>query len=251
MRELALSLLLLVGWGAPAVVPWRLAAAPPERRRWWAWGAPTLLLAAIVGAAALLGLRADQAVAAGLVPLRASLAGRLLLPLVPGLLAATLLAAFAWQRLEDVGWKMIAAFGFATLVAVAWAGELLESTGEEASPWFLALRIACRVLLALGAGEVLAPGRAIWAPLAGLALPAYLLLLPPDLRLTLWHHGGAPTLAAGTLVLLATRWLPPSLRRAALAVGALLVAAFLLEASRLDQLVPAIATPSFPPLPRP
>jgi hypothetical protein len=241
MPELIFFLLLGVGWGAPAAAPWRLAGAPRGRRRLWAWTTPSLLLAAIVGAYGMLAARPEEAMAAGLAPLGASLPGRLLMPLVPALFAATLLAAYAWERLGAPAWRMIGALGLATLVAVAWAGERLATVahapeGVEGEPaWILALRVACRVLLALGAGELLAPGRPVWAPAAGLALPLYLWFLPPEVRLPLWQHGGAPTLAAATAVLLAARWLPAALRRAALGAGALLIAAFFVEASRTLQ----------------
>jgi hypothetical protein len=260
MAELALFVLLLAGWGAPAVAPWRLAGAPRELRRAWAWTAPTLLLAAAVGAFGLLAARPDQAVGAGLAPLGASLPGRLLLPLVPALFAATLVAAFAWERLEGIGWRILAALGVAALGTVAWAWERLGEPGEPwpggepapaGPPWAFVLRVGCRAALALGAGELLAPGRAVCAPLAGLALPLYFLLLPGAVRLPLWQHGGAPTLAAATLVLLAARWLPASLRRPALAAGALLAAAFLVEADRVEQLAAPLTTAPLPPLSRP
>jgi hypothetical protein len=255
--ELGLQLLLLLGWGAPAVAPWRLTGAPAEVRRRWAWSAPTLLLAAAVGSWGLLAARPDQAMAAGLAPLGASLPGRLLMPLVPALCAATLLAAFAERRLEAAGWRIVGAFGCAALVVVSWAAERLATADSSADPaaagppWAYALRIGCRVLVAVAAGELLARGRPRWAPLAGVALPAWFLLLPSELRQPLWQHGGALTLAAGAVVLLAARWLPGSLRRPALAVGALLAAVFLVELTRVQELPGALGTTPLPPLPRP
>ncbi|HVT59392.1 MAG TPA: hypothetical protein VHR45_13450 [Thermoanaerobaculia bacterium] len=247
--------LLLAAWGAQAVVPWRIAGAAHGAggRRRWALLGPALVLPGALAGYLLMARHPDAAIAAKLVPLTASVAGTLVAVLAPGLLAVTLVAAYAGDRLEVAGWRIVAAFGAAVVVAASWAEELLRTgEGPPSPPLLLALLAGCRVLLALAAGELAAPGRPAWSIAAGCALPSYLPLLPPELRLPLWHQGEVVTLGAAALLLVSARWLPPALRRVALAAGVLLAALALSRAADLSEsLAPGPTTEPLPPLPAP
>ncbi|HEV3456583.1 MAG TPA: hypothetical protein VHG32_08485, partial [Thermoanaerobaculia bacterium] len=104
-----------------------------------------------------------------------------------------------------------------------------------------ALLVGCRLVLTLAAGELLAPGRPRWAAAGGVALLAYLPLLPPELRAVLWSQGLQLTCLAAALLLLLARWLPRALRPPALAAGLLLAAVVLTQAGHVSQaLAPGI-----------
>ncbi len=260
--------LILALWGAQAVVPWRLrragvgvgdaegngeprrAAGDPRRR--WAYAALPLLLAASLAALVYLRARPDAAFAAGLSPLLASLPGRLLALLSGALLACDLVLALGRGRLESQGWPIAAVFGLASLAAASFAAELLRVGEGPSSPLpVLLLAAACRLLVALGAGEVLAPGRPLLALLAGLALPLYLLLLPAQLSRPLVASAGWLPLAASAALFLAARFLPPRLRRPGLAAAVLLAGVFLGLAADLSQALAGQPLPPLPPLAKP
>jgi hypothetical protein len=245
---------LLSAWGAQAVGPWRISAVERRlHRRAWSYAAPLLLLAGVLAGLALLVRHPDAAIAAGLAPLTRSVPGKLLVALVPGLLAVDLISAKAGRGLEDRGWWIAAGCGLATVGAACWAGELLRTgEGPESPPTAQALLIGCLMLLALAAGEQLAPGRPVWAAAAGPALLAYLFLLPPEVNAELRRGGIAPTAIAAALLLATARWLPVSLRRIALGAGVLLAAFLLLRAGAASQALGAqpILSP-LPPLPKP
>ncbi|HLX06773.1 MAG TPA: hypothetical protein VKY89_02805 [Thermoanaerobaculia bacterium] len=271
-----LLLLLLVAWGAHATVPWRLAATAPEPaisapaisatqtataktaapaaaetargRRLWRLASLPLALAAPVAAYALASRNPDAAIAARLVPLLSSPPGGLLAVLVPALIGAAVIVSLAGSRLAGAGDRLVGTLGLAAGAVAAWAGELLRAGDGPTSPepWFLLLAV-CRLALMLAAGELLAPGRPRWAIAGGVAMLAYLPLLPPELRGALWHQGLELTCLAAALLLLAARWLPRVLRPLALAVGLLLAAVALSHAGQVSQaLAPGIDVEELP-----
>ncbi len=239
-------------WGAQAVVPWRLRRAGEEARRSWSYAALPLLLLALLAVLLYLRARPDAALAAGLAPLLASLPGRLLVLFSAALAASDLVLAFGRGRLESQGWPVAAAFGLAWLGLASFAAELLRVGEGPSSPLAILLAAAtCRLLVTLGAGELLAPGRPLWAAAAGLALPLYLLLLPAELRGALAAAGAWLPLSAAALLFLAARFLPPSLRRAGLAAAVLLAGLFLAWAGDLSQALAGRPLPPLPPLGKP
>ena len=261
--------LVLALWGAQAAVPWRLRGVGSEGgegseggdrddahdgdhepRRRWAYAALPLLLTAILATLLYLRARPDAAVAAGLSPLLANVPGRILAILTAALLASDLLLALTRGRLERQGWAIAAALGLASLAATSLSAELLRVGEGPASPaHVLLLAAACRLLVGLAAGEVLAPGRPLLALAAGLALPLYPLLLPAELRRLLAAGGGWLPLAASAVLFLAARFLPPSLRRAGLAGGVLLAGLFFGLTAELSQTLAGRPLPPLPPLP--
>jgi hypothetical protein len=269
----ALSIfVLLIAWGAQAIVPWRLAkkaadhapaldgapvaspeppaaAEPPPRADllWRLAGFP-LATAGLMAAFLVADRNPDAAIAARLVPLLGSTPGRLLALLAPALVGVALVGSLAGPRLEAAGRRLGAALALAACAAASWAGELLRAGEGPASPApALALLVACRLALTLAAGELIAPGRPRWAAAGGLALLAYLPLLPPELGAALWSRGLALTCGMAALLLLAARWLPRPLRRPALAAGVLLAALVLAQAGRVSQaLAPALAPTEIP-----
>ncbi|HYL06313.1 MAG TPA: hypothetical protein VE075_09755 [Thermoanaerobaculia bacterium] len=257
LADALLLFVLLVAWGAQAVVPWRLAGEPAatpaaggdvglggigggpgvgRHRRLWRLAGLPLALAGLVAAYALANRNPDAAVAVPLVPLRATYPGAALLVLVPALLAVALLGGLAGDRLGPAGERLSAAVALAACAATAWAGELLRAgEGPAGSGVALALLIGCRLVLMLAAGELLAPGRPRWAAAGGFALLVYLPLLPAALRGALWGQGLQLTCLAAALLLLLARWLPGALRPPALAAGLLLAAVVLTQAGHVSQ----------------
>jgi hypothetical protein len=263
----------LAAWGAQATVPLRLAAAVRGRdaegrgasRGWLVASLASfpLALGGVVAALTLAGRNPDAAIAARLVPLLASTPGRLLAVLAPAVVVGSavlaVVAAGGLARdsasggpargvLEGAGLRLAAALGLAACAAAAWAGELLRAgEGPAGSPARLALLVACRLALTLAAGELLTPGRPGWTLGGGLALLAYLPLLPPEPRGVLWSQGLGLTCGAAALLLFLTRWLPRALRRPALAAGLLLGALVLAQAARVSQaLAPGIDIEELP-----
>jgi len=170
--------------------------------------------------------------------MRATYPGAALLVLVPALLAVALLGGLAGDRLGPAGERLAAAVGLAACIAAAWAGELLRiGEGPYGSETALALLVGCRLVLTLAAGELLTSGRPRWAAAGGIALLAYLPLLPPELRGVLWGQGLQLTCLAGALLLLLARWLPGALRPPALAAGLLLAAVVLTQAGHASQAI--------------
>ena len=240
----ALSLIL---WGAHAVVPWRLACPPADtpadtpagagRRRWGRAALPLLALGAAL-ALAWVARHPDAAIAARLVPLTASTPGRALAIVLPVLAVVDLVLLAGWRRLEDVGWRLAAGLGLAFAAVASLAAEVLRvGEGPTSPPSVLLAAAGCRALVALGAGEVLAPGQGRpWAALgAGLALPLWLWLLPLDLAQAVAAEGTLLTLGAAAVLFLGAPWLPPALRRPALAGAALLAGLVFAGAAELSQ----------------
>ncbi len=248
-----LLFVLFVAWGAQATVPWRLsgmatAGADATSRRLWRAAALPLALAGLLAAYDLADRNPDAAIATRLVPLLASVPGRLLAVLVPALLVGALLGGLSGDRLGLAGERLTAALGLAACAAAAWAGELLRAgEGPDSSePRFLLL-IGCRLALILAAGELPILARPRWAAAGGVALLLYLPLLPAPLRAVLWNQGLWLTCGAAALLLLAVRWLPRALRLPAFAIGLLLAASVLSQAGQVSQaLAPGVDYQEFP-----
>lgn len=246
--------LILTAWGAQAVVPWALRHGGDTGRRYWGFLA---LPAALAGAlAALLYLRehSDAALAAQLFRPLATVPGRLLALLFPVLLLVDGLLLVARQRLEDLGWKLAAGLALPFGAAAGLAAELVRTGEGPAGTWpQIYAAAAIWLIVALAAGELLAPGReegwkSRFALPAGLIVPAYFLTLPGPMRQAVQESGAWITLGIAALLLLAVRWLPPALRRPGLAAAVLLAALFLERVAGLGQ---SLANRPFGPLPIP
>ncbi len=249
--DAALLALVLVVLGAHAVVPWQIAADPALRRRWSLLALP-LLLAGGVAAVLLVRLHPDEALATNLLPLLAGREGRLLAVLYPAVLAFDLLTALGWRRLPPAALRIGGAFGVALLAAGSLAGDLLRvGEGPNGGAAAFLLAAGCRLIVGLGAGELAAPRRPLLALAAGLALPAWALVLPRELQAPLWAGGAAFTLTAAALLFLASRFLPPRFGRPALAGAALLAGGLFAQAAALSQALSAQPLPPLPPLPAP
>lgn len=249
-------MVVLLAWGAQAVAPWRLAGRGEGARRLWAYAVLPLYAAGFLAALFWAHSHPDATVAAGLVPVTASPWGRAVAILAAALLAAALVAVAGWRRLEDAGWRILGGFGVAALAAVCLVAELLRAGEGPASPLpVTALAAACRLLVALAAGEALAPwtagGRPLLAPLAAPALAAWFFAVPQELADALVRNGAPLTAGAAALLLLGARWLPASLRRPALAAGALLAGLLFAQAAALSQALGAPVFQPLPPLPGP
>jgi hypothetical protein len=232
---LALNLVVL---GAHAIVPFRLATAEPARQRLWALGAPAALLAAFLATLTAIGRRPDEAVAWGLtLPWHGSLPARLIAIVLVALLLADLVAAVGWHRLEPGGWRLVGTLGALAVLAHALGAELLR-IGWGPAPVALAALLAAAALrapLALAAGELVAGAPRLWTPLAAPALVAAARLWPGELRAAL--AADRPTLAAAALLLLAARFVPPRLRRAAGFAGVALAVLFLARAAEVSRVL--------------
>jgi hypothetical protein len=241
----------LFAWGAQAAVPWRLPMAGPGARRFWAAASLPLLVTGAVASLFYAQSHPDAAITAGVYPLTASPPGKLLAVLLPALALADLVTAVGWRRMEAAGWRVTAGFGLAVLLAGCWTWELLRvGEGLTSAPLPLAAAVLARLLLSLAAGEIAAPGRPVFAPAAGLALPLYWLVLPGELAGALARSGALVTLGAASVLLLAVRWIPERLRRPALAAAILLAGLALAQAASLSQsLANPMDLPALPGLP--
>ena len=251
MRDGLILAVLMVAWGAQVALSARIPGVEPERRRLWALAVPVLLL--LGGAAALLyaRLHPDETLAAGLFPLKSSTPGRLLAVLFPSLLGAAVVACLGWRKMENAGWRILAGFGFAFLALASVALELLRAGESRVGPLAVLLTAAfCRLLVAAGAGEAVSPGRPLLALLAGLGLAAYWLVLPAGVVGVLKQSGHLFTSGAAVLLFLGARWVPPRLRRPALAGAVLLAGLFLAAAAEISQsLATQINIDPLPPMP--
>lgn len=215
--------------GAHSVVPWRLRRSTPEQRRFWALGSAPLLALAGLAFLHLVGRSEDAMLASGLAPFSAS---RLILALgttAAALLLADLLLLFAWNRMEDRGWPLLALFGAAVTIAQAFALAALAGGDAKAPLPALALRAAVLAALALAASEAMtskSPRLAPYASLAGLALPLFAFALPQPVREPFVSAGGLAYLGAAAALLFAARFTPKPGRRRALALLGLLLAGF-------------------------
>lgn len=231
----------LLAWGTQVLFPWQLAGGNPELRRSRAWLPLAFLVAGALAAFGRVQLHPDAAVVQGLYPLGASNAGRLTGILFAALALADSLQLAARRSVEPAGWRITAAFGLAFLFATSWAAELLRvGEGPASGPTALAMLVALRALVSLGAAETLSLQRPLFSVAAGLALPLHLLLLPATLAHALGQHGQWFTLGAAALLFLGARWLPVRMRRPALAAATLLAGIYLAEAAALSQ---AVASP--------
>lgn len=256
MLEVLLLLTATLAWGAQVAIPRQLAAR--EQGQELARVLPLLLLVGAVAAYASYAGRPDAAVGAGLVPLWGGLAGRLLLLLLLPWLAVSCLAAAGRQRLGPAGWWIVLSFGGGGLLAACWLFERLEvGAGPAPSPIAFIALVACRVAIAVAAGELVAPRpSAGWPLLAAAALAGSVLLhLLPETRgvgRALLHNGQAVTAGSGALLFVAAALprLTPRLRRVALLGALLLAAIFLTRAGEISQLLGEDPTlPPMPPLP--
>jgi hypothetical protein len=246
---------MLVAWGAVAAVPWRLAAAAAgenDRRRGWPPALLPLLASGAFAAYGHLQIHPDAAVVQGIYPFGGSGIARIVAVLFVALALACGFAAAAWRGLEAAGWRIVAGFGLAFLLAATWAAELIRIGEGPASGAlaFVAL-ILLRALVALGAAEAVAPGPPRLAAAAGLALPLYTLLLPAPLAHALGSQGRWPPLAAAVLLFLAARRLPARLWRPALLGAALLAGLWLAQAASLSEQISTRPPPPLPSLPAP
>ncbi|HYG64333.1 MAG TPA: hypothetical protein VEL74_17275 [Thermoanaerobaculia bacterium] len=251
---------LLAAWGAQAVAPWRLASRlpgrPEEARRFWGYTILPLYAGGVLAALSWAHTHPDATVAAGLVPITSSPWGRALAILAVALLAADLVAVVGRRRLEDAGWRILGGFGLAALAAVCLVAELLRAGEGPVSPLpVTTLAAACRLLVALAAGEALAPfgagGRPLLALAAAPALGAWFFVVPAGLADALVRSGALLTAGAAAVLFLAARWLPASLRRPGLAAAALLAGLFFAQAAAVSQALGAPVFSPLPPLPGP
>jgi hypothetical protein len=232
-----------VGAADPTPAPSRAAA-----RRAWSLAALPLLLAAVTLGAALAARRPHAALGAGWGELALTGAAfRAAAVLLAALALADAVAALGRRRLEPAGWRLVAGFGLAALAAGMLALELLRiGTGPPIALAPVLLAAGWRALLALAAGEALAPGRPWLAPLALPALAGYWLALPPPLAALLRAEGLHWTALAAALLLASAPWLPARLRRPALVAGVLLAAFLLARAAALTAALPLAVPPAAP-----
>jgi hypothetical protein len=219
--------LILLATGAHAVVPWRLRRSTPEQRRPWALGAALLLSLAGLAFLSLIGRSEDAVLASRLVPFAESPLSLALGTTAAGLCLADLLLLFAWRRLEDRGWPLLALFGVAVVVAQSFALAALTGGDSKAPAAALLLRALVLAALALAASEAItsnAPRLAQLASLAGLGLPLFAFALPEAVREPFVSSGGLALLGAATALLFATRFANRLAPRRALALTGLLLA---------------------------
>lgn len=215
--------------GAHATVPWRLRRANPEACRPWALAAALLLSAGGLAYLALLGRFEDAVLGSGLVPFAASRLSLAFGVTAAALCLSDLLLLFAWRRLEQGAWPLLAIFGLATVVTQSFALAALAGGDGKAPAAALAVRAAVLVALALAASEAItsaAPRLAPVASLAGLVLPLFAFALPEAVREPFVSRGGLALLGLAAALLFSTRFVPRPTPRRALALAALLLAGF-------------------------
>lgn len=255
MRSLPLAVdalaiaLALLAWGAHALVPWTVARGGEDARRRWAHLAFPLLLAAVLAVLAAIAWQPDAAIATGLASLRGSWIASCVAVLTAATLAADLLLAFAWRELEPAGWRIAGGLGAAGAIAAMLAAEVLRvGEGPRTALPITVTAVVCRLLVALACGEALAAARPRLGLLALPALALYGLALPAQVGAGLMHDRVWVVAAAGAVILAVDRWLPPRLRRPAIAAATLLVALFFAAAAARSQL---LANQPLPPPPPP
>ncbi len=251
-----MTVVLSIAWtswilGLHALAPWACARPGADRRiQIWRQGALPALLSAALLAALSLADRIDAALAWGLTWPPARLPASVLLIAAAAVLLLDLVVLAGGPRFEPAAWWVAGSLGLLLLGAACVAGELLRvGRGPAGALGALALGAGARAALALAAAEATL-GRPRWlAPLAGLALPAAAACYPPALRAALTPH--LPTLLAASLLLLAARFLPATLRRPTVFAALLLAALYLATAgARSEMLEPPLRLPdSFLPEP--
>lgn len=243
-----IALTTLVQWlllGLHATVPWEVgapgAAASDTLRRTWALAAAPLLLASGLAALWSVDAQVDAALAWGLTWPPRSLPLLCVLFSGAALGVADLLLFAGHRQLEPLGWRIVAAMGWALLVSASVCGELLR-IGRGPDPGLLAIGVAslARVLLALAAAETVRGPSGLGAPLAGLALPLSFLAYGPELRAAMGDN--LWTLGSATVLLLAARSVPPRLRRPAAFAGLCLAALFLGRSGEISASLEAPST---------
>lgn len=251
MLDYAATLVPLLALGGHAVAPWRLARGVAAGRRAWALAALPLLLAAAALAAAAAAARPHAALGAGWGEV--ALTGRAFLAagvLVAALALADAVLAAGHRRLEPAGWRLAGALGVVALAAAAFALELLRI--GSGPPTALAPVLAAaggRLMVALAAGEAVAPGRRPWlAPLAVPGLALFWLALPPPLRILIVGEGLHLTGITALVLAAAAPWLPARLRRPAVFAAVLLAALLFARAGAFTALLPLSVPAPEPPV---
>ena len=222
----------LLAWGAHGVVPWSLATASNEVKRLWRLAALPSALAATLLTIFSLARQPDLALAAGLGPsLPTTWPARVSVALILlGILGDT--ALLLREPRTGFDWWAVSALGLAGTAGLAALGELTR-IGAEPTFWTtFFIGVACRLVVALAAGEAFVARRPRWGIPAALALFAYPIVLPPNSGAYLARSGDLLTMAAAALIFGAARWLPERLRRPAI-VGAALLAALVLARAQL------------------
>jgi hypothetical protein len=223
MIEILLTAGILLAFGAQPLLPWRAASLPAERRKTCILLALPLLAAGTLAGVLLLEQHPDAALAQGLSPGNGSPYDPAMLVLLGALTLALVLAWVAGPRLEPNGWRILALFGLFVLLAATFGAEVLRiGEGAYGALTTVFALIACRLLIALGAGEVLAPGRPLLAPAAALGLAGYFALLPRAVTHSLLASQAWLPFASAALLFAGARWLPERLRRPALLAATLL-----------------------------
>lgn len=243
----------LLGFGAHALLPWRLVAGEEgPRRRWARFALPTLLLAVLLllltGAA-----RPDAAISTGLgLGVASSPAGRAIGVALAGLLLGDALLFFGGPRPEPGAWRLFGVLGGLGLAAGSLGAELLR-LGEGPDPGATALLAAalCRAGVGLAAAETFETDVPRLAPLGAIALALYGLTLPPALRAGLLHGGDYLTFGAGAALFALARFLPRRWRRPALLAATLLAAIGFARAAALSAASGVLLTRPLGPLSEP
>lgn len=239
--------------GAHVLTPLRLPRASSQAREAWGLAALPALLVAVIAGAVGLGARPDAALAAGLTSwTEGSTAFRLLVVLLPALAAVDLVAAVGRRKMETAAWWIAGTFGGLALVAVSLVLEELRLGAGLGQPAVtLALATLCRLAVAVGFAELLAPGRPRWTPVAAVALLAYPFLLPVGVRAAIQPEEAAPSLLAAAALLTLARWAPERLRRPAVGGGILVGSLALARFTQLSHELALEPMGSTPPLPIP
>jgi hypothetical protein len=231
---LALNLLV---WGCHAYLPWRLATGEERGRRTWAAASLPALGLSAMATFAFLRFDPDPAVAWALTGFAdGSLAARTIVVGTAGLALADLVLVLGGTRLGAREWRLAGVFGALGLTVQSWGAELLRiGWGPAPTPAGLLLGILLRLPLALAAAELLTGPPRRWTPAAGPALAASWLLWPGALRRAMALD--LLTLGAALALLLAARWVPPSLRRVTGVAGLLLAVFFLTRAAAVSAIL--------------
>ncbi|MEM7050504.1 MAG: hypothetical protein AAF604_12635 [Acidobacteriota bacterium] len=245
MIEILALAITFVTFGGHVFGPWELARREPDERRSWTLLAIPLLLAAIMFAALQTAARPDALIAAGWGTYRPTDAAvRALMVCLPILLLIDLTLLAGWRKLEPLGWRLAAAFGAITCLAVAVFQELLRS-GE--GPWTslsdLAIASLARCSWMIAAGEILFSRRPRWALAGAVAVPLYFTALPSAIAEALLREGWWLSAAAAALLLAGARWLPERLRRPAAGAGLVLLILLLSRAAQLAWQTAPATTP--------
>ncbi len=233
VQTLALAVGLVV-WGAHPLAGWRLDLAAWRRAATWAL--PVAAVAAILMLRATVD-QADAAVAVGFGPgWPISVEGRMAFLLVLAALAGDALALGFRGRDDPQARRLSAVLGFAGLVGFAiWAELLRLGEGPDTTVTTFWFGAAARVVVGLGAGELMLPGRLRLAAASALALLLYPFCLPNSVAAALEANAGWLTLFAGAALFLLARFLDQRAARLALLAAVLLSALFFARAAELSQ----------------